>query len=94
MICKFHRDPHPLDVKVSERAFSERAFDEAWTTSKESETAIESECDQALETALRRDLIEIARLYGATEPDALRVPLAGSPCVHEAFPSLSASDQS
>jgi hypothetical protein len=66
MISKIHRALDPLDVEILERA-----FDEAWTTFKEGEKAIESDCDQALEAALHRELIEIARLYGVTESDTL-----------------------
>ncbi len=89
MISKFHRVLDPLDVEILERA-----FDEAWAAFKEAETAIESDCDQALEAALRCELIEIARLYGVTESDSLRVVLAGSSCLREPFLSMSASDQS
>ena len=62
MISKIHRVLDPLDVEILERA-----FDEAWAAFKQGETAIESDCDQALEAALHRELIEIARLYGFTE---------------------------
>jgi hypothetical protein len=40
--------------------------------SKGCETSIESGCDQALEAALHRELIEIAKLYGVTASDTLR----------------------
>ena len=66
MISKIHRVLDPLDVEILERA-----FDEAWAAFKQGETAIESDCDQALEAALHRELIEIARLYGLTESDRL-----------------------
>ena len=67
MISKFHRVLDPLDVEILERA-----FDEAWAAFKEGETVIKSDCDQALEAALHRELIEIAKLYGVTESDTLR----------------------
>jgi hypothetical protein len=67
MISKFHRVLDPLDVEILERA-----FDEAWAAVKGGETAIESNCDQALEAALHRELIEIAGVYGVTESDTLR----------------------
>jgi hypothetical protein len=73
MISKLQRLLDPLDVEILERD-----FDQAWAAFKEGETALESDCDQALEAALHRELIEIARLYGVTESDALRVVLAGS----------------
>jgi hypothetical protein len=66
-------------------------FDEAWAAFKEGETA-ECDCDQALDAALRRELTEIARLYGVTEPDTLRVVLARPQCIYGRFSSMSASD--
>ena len=62
MISKIHHVLDPLDVEILERA-----FDQAWAAFKGCETSIESDCDQALEAALHRELIEIARLYGVTE---------------------------
>ena len=62
MISKFHRVLDPLDVEILERA-----VDQAWAAFKDCETSIESDCDQALEAALHRELIEIAKLYGVTE---------------------------
>jgi hypothetical protein len=85
MISNFHRVLDPLDIEILERA-----FDEFWAVFKEGETALECDCDQALDAALRRELTEIARLYGVTEPDTLRVVL---PCIFERFLSMSASDQ-
>ena len=67
MISKFHRVLDPLDVEILERA-----VDQAWAAFKDCETSIESDCDQALEAALHRELIEIAKLYGVTESDTLR----------------------
>jgi hypothetical protein len=69
MISRIHRLLDPLDVEILERA-----FDEACAAFKEGETALESDCDQALEAALHRELIEIARLYGVTESDTLCRP--------------------
>ena len=86
MISKFHRVLDPLDVEILERA-----FDEAWAAFKEGETVIESDCDQALEAALHRELIEIAKLYGVTELDTLR-RLARIGMRREPFLSI-ASDQ-
>jgi hypothetical protein len=87
MISNFHRDFDPLDVEILERA-----FDEAWAAFKEGDTALECDCDQALDAALRRELTEIARLYGVTEPDTLRVVLARPPCIYGRFFSMSALD--
>ena len=87
MISKIHRILDPLDVEILERA-----LDEAWAAIKEGETAIESNCDQALEAALHRELIEIAKLYGVTESDTLR-RLARIGVRREPFLST-ASDQS
>ena len=68
MISKIHhRVLDPLDVEILERA-----LDEAWAAIKKCETAIESNCDQVLEAALHRELIEIAKLHGVTESDTLR----------------------
>ena len=67
MISKFYRVLDPLDVEILERA-----IDQAWAAFKDCETSIESDCDQALEAALHRELIEIAKLYGVTESDTLR----------------------
>jgi hypothetical protein len=57
---------------VGYQCILERAFDQAWAAFKGCETSIESGCDQALEAALHRELIEIAKLYGVTESDTLR----------------------
>ena len=65
MISNFHRVLDPLDVEILERA-----VDQAWAAFKDCE--IKSDCDQALEAALHRELIEIAKLYGVTESDTLR----------------------
>ena len=85
MISKFHRILDPLDVELLERA-----VDQAWAAFKDCETSIESDCDQALEAALR-ELIEIAKLYGVTESDTLR-RLARIGIRREPFLSI-ASDQ-
>ena len=67
MTSKIHRILDPLDVEILERA-----LDEAWAGFKEGEKALESDCEQELEATLHRELIEIAKLYGVTEPDTLR----------------------
>ena len=73
MIAKIHHVLDPLDVEILHRA-----LDQACAGCKEGETVIESDCDRALETALHRELIEIARLYGV--PDTLcRVGRVGMP---------------
>jgi hypothetical protein len=86
MISKFYRVLDPLDVEILERA-----VDQTWAAFKDCETSIESDCDQALEAALHRELIEIAKLYGVTESDTLR-RLARIGILREPFLSI-ASDQ-
>jgi len=61
VISKIHHVLDPLDVEILERA-----LDQAWAAFKGCETSIESGCDQALEAALQRELIEIGRV--ATMP--------------------------
>ena len=87
MISKFHRVLDPLDIEILERA-----LDEAWAAFKGCETSIESDCDRALEAALHRELIEIAKFYGVTDLDTLR-RLARIGMRREPFLSI-ASDQS
>jgi hypothetical protein len=65
MVSKINCVLDPLDVEILERT-----VDQAWAA--KCETSIESDCDQALEAALHRELIEIAKLYGVTESDTLR----------------------
>ena len=54
----------PLD-----REILERAFDAAWSAVKENDPPYN---DEGLEAILRRELIEIARFNGVSDPETLR----------------------
>ena len=56
----------PLDSEL------ERAFDAALEAIKESGQRFGAESDKDLEVALRRDLIEIARSNGVSDPETLK----------------------
>ncbi len=63
----------------------ERAFDATWAAIKASDPPVEFESDAELEAALRRELIEIARFNGASDPETLRdILLASLPLDTEA----------
>jgi hypothetical protein len=57
----------PLDNEILERA-----FDAALQAIKESGQRFDAETDEELEAALRRDLIEIARFNGVSDPETLK----------------------
>ena len=57
----------PLDVEILQRA-----FDATWEAIKASGQYFDIESDEALEAALRRELIEIARFNGVGDPETLR----------------------
>jgi hypothetical protein len=57
----------PLDNEILERA-----FDAALEAIKESGQHFDAETDEGLEAALRRELIEIARFNGVSDPETLR----------------------
>jgi hypothetical protein len=54
----------PLDNEILERAFD--------AAIKESGQHFEAETDEELEASLRRDLIEIARFNGVSDPETLK----------------------
>jgi hypothetical protein len=56
----------PLDSEL------ERAFDAALEAIKKSGQRFDAESDEDLEVALRRDLIEIARSNGVSDPETLK----------------------
>ena len=62
----------PLD-----REILERAFDATWSAVKDSDFPVDFDNDEGLETILRRELIEIARFNGVSDPEALRDILLG-----------------
>ena len=67
MLSKLRRDLDPLDKK-----FVERALESAGSAVKQNSSRIDLESDQQLEAELRRELIEIARSYGASGAQILR----------------------
>ena len=58
---------HKLDPL--DREILERAFDAAWSAVKENDPPYS---DEGLEAILRRELIEIARFNGVSDPETLR----------------------
>jgi hypothetical protein len=56
----------------------ERAFNATWDSIKSSGQHFDTESDEELEAALRRELIEIARLNGASNPESLKDILLAS----------------
>jgi hypothetical protein len=70
----------PLDNEILERA-----FDAAWEAIKASGQNFDAESDEELEAALRRELIEIARFNGVSDPEALKdILLASMPPISQA----------
>ena len=61
---------HKLDPL--DREILERAFDAAWSAVKENDPPIDFDSDEGLEAILRRELIEIARFNGVSDPETLR----------------------
>ena len=57
----------PLDVEILQRA-----FEATWAAIKAGGQSFDFESDEALEAALRRELIEIARFNGVSDPETLR----------------------
>ena len=57
----------PLD-----REILERAFDATCAAVKENDLPLDFDSDEGLEAILRRELIEIARFGGVTDPETLR----------------------
>ena len=57
----------PLD-----REILERAFDATWAAVKENDLPLDFDSDEGLEAILRRELIEIARFGGVSDPETLR----------------------
>ena len=57
----------PLD-----REILERAFDASWSAIKDNVSPADFDRDKGLEVILRRELIEIARFNGVSDPETLR----------------------
>jgi hypothetical protein len=73
----FYKSPSneldPLDNEILERA-----FDATWDAIKGTGHHFDAESDEELEAALRRELIEIARLNGMNDPETLKDILLAS----------------
>lgn len=72
MASNFHDALDPLD-----REILEGALDGALATLKEDEAGADLDSDEALETELRQELVEIACLHGVNDPQTLRDILLG-----------------
>jgi hypothetical protein len=75
----FYKSPinelDPLDNEILERA-----FDASWEAIRSAAQHFDAESDEELEVELRRELIEIARLNGVSDPDTLKdILLANMP---------------
>ena len=57
----------PLDVEILQRA-----FEVTWAAIKASGQSFDFESDEELEAALHRELTEIARFNGVSDPETLR----------------------
>jgi hypothetical protein len=57
----------PLDEEILQRA-----FEATWAAIKASGQSFDFESDEALEAGLLRELIEIARFNGLSDPETLR----------------------
>jgi hypothetical protein len=67
------KDLDPLDNEILERA-----FEASWEAIKRTDQHFDAESDEELETALRRELIEIARLNGVSDLETLKDILLAS----------------
>lgn len=63
----------PLD-----REILERAFDVTWESIKQSHQYFDADSDEGLEAEVRRELIEIARVNGVSDPETLKDILLAS----------------
>ena len=57
----------PLDLEILEQT-----FDVTWDVVKGNNLPIDCDSDEALEAILRRELIEIARFNGVSDPEILQ----------------------
>jgi hypothetical protein len=67
VVSRFRRDLDPLDIEIVERA-----FDSLSVATKTGTILVDPESDEELETALLRELVEMVRFSGVSDPDALR----------------------
>ena len=67
----FYKSPKneldPLD-----REILERVFDATWEALKGSHQHFDADSDEELEAELRRELVEIARVNGVSDPETLK----------------------
>jgi hypothetical protein len=63
----------PLD-----REILERAFDVTWEAMKGSHQYFDADNDEELEAEVRRELVEIARINGVSDPETLKDILLAS----------------
>ena len=63
----------PLD-----REILERAFDATWEAIKAGHQHFDADSDEELEAEVRRELIEIARVNGVSDPETLKDVLLAS----------------
>ena len=84
MLSKLRRDLDPLDKELLERA-----LESAGSAGKQNSSQVDLDSDEQLEAELRRELIEIARSYGASGAETLcDVLLAKRFCTDEGTSSL------
>lgn len=66
MDCMLARDLDPLDLEVVERAIQGLS-----DTIEADRSSVELDSDEGLEIALRRELAEMIRAHGVSDPDVL-----------------------
>ena len=67
MFRSLRHELDPLDLEILEKA-----FDAAWSAVKENDPPIDFHSEEGLEAILQRELIEIARFNGVSDPETLR----------------------
>jgi hypothetical protein len=65
MVSQFRRDLDPLDIEVVERAF------EVASDAIKTKATFDPDSDEALEAAMRRELVEMICSTGVSDPEAL-----------------------
>jgi hypothetical protein len=65
MVSTFRRDLGPLDLEIVERALN------GVVDAVRTEAPCDLESDEALEAALRRELVEMVRSSGVSDPEVL-----------------------
>jgi hypothetical protein len=65
MVLQFRRDLDPLDLEVVERAF------EVASDAIKTKATFDPDSDEALEAAMRRELVEMICSTGVSDPEAL-----------------------